>query len=109
MRILLDECLPRQLAEELTQHEVLTVQKAGWSGLKNGELLKKISGRFEVLLTIDKRIEYERKIPADVAVITVKARSNRIQDLRQLVPELLQAVEDAKPGRSISVGRPTKE
>ena len=107
MRIILDECLPRQLAGELTGHDVITVQKAGWAGLKNGKLLTKISGRFEVFITIDKRLEREQKIPADVAVITVRARSNRIQDLRPLVPELLRAVKESKPGRSAPVGRIT--
>lgn len=108
MRILLDECLPRQLARELTGHEVVTVQKAGWAGFKNGKLLAKISGRFEGFITIDKRIERDQKIPADVAVITVRARSNRIQDLRPLVPELLKAVKESKPGRSTPVGRISK-
>lgn len=100
MRILLDECLPRQLSGELTGHEVVTVQKAGWAGFKNGKLLTKISGRFEVFITIDRHIEREQKIPLDVAVIAVRARSNRIQDLRPLVPELLKIVKEAKPGRS---------
>ena len=108
MRILLDECLPRQLADELAEHEVVTVQKAGWAGLKNGQLLKKLSGRFEVFLTMDKRIEREQKIPADIAVITVRARSNRIQDLRPLAPELRRTVKEAKPGKSTLVGRITR-
>src|SRR6266581_940717 len=42
MRILLDESLPRKLASELTGHETQTVQKRGWSGLKNGQLLQVI-------------------------------------------------------------------
>ena len=82
MRILIDECLPRELANELIGHEVKTVQEAGWAGLSNGELLEKVSGSFEVFLTIDKRIESEQKVPGDVALITVRAHSNRIQDLR---------------------------
>ena len=68
----------------------------------------KISGRFAVFLTIDKRIEREQKIPADVAVITVRAPSNRIQDLRPLAPELRRTVKEAKPGKSTSVGRITR-
>lgn len=108
MRILLDECLPRELAVELVGHEVSTVQQAGWGGLKNGQLLEKASGRFEVLLTIDQQIERQQNIPADLAVITVRARSNRIQDIRPLVPALLQAVKEAKPGKSTVVGRITR-
>lgn len=104
MRILLDECLPRQLAGELPEHTAVTVQKAGWAGLKNGKLLENISGKYEVFLTIDKRLERQQQIPADVAVITVRARSNRIQDLKPLVPEILKALINAAPGKSTTVG-----
>ena len=54
MRILLDECLPRELADELSGHDVRTVQQEGWAGLENGELLQRAAATFEVLLTIDK-------------------------------------------------------
>ena len=108
MRILLDECLPRQLIAELGEHTVDTVQKSGWAGLKNGKLLEKVSGKYEILLTIDKRIGHEQKIPGDVAVVTVRARSNRIQDLKPLVPEILQALKEAKAGKVTSVGRITR-
>lgn len=108
MDILIDECLPRELRGELIGHQVTTVQEAGWDGFKNGQLLKKISGSFETFITIDKRIESEHEIPGDVALITVRAPSNRIQDLRPLVPELLQAIKTAKPGSSTRVGRMTR-
>ena len=108
MRILLDECLLRQLAGELHEQVVVTVQKAGWAGLRNGELLKNISGQFAVFLTIDKRIQHEQKIPLDVAVVTIRARSNRIQDLRPLVPELRRAIKESKIGKSTPVGRITR-
>ena len=32
----LDECPPRELADELVGHEVRTVQQEGWSSLENG-------------------------------------------------------------------------
>ena len=104
MRIVLDECLPRQLADELPGHSVVTVQKAGWAGLKNGALLKNISGQYEIFLTIDKRLERQQELPIDVAVITIRARSNRIEDLKPLVPAILRALKDAVPGRSALVG-----
>ena len=53
MRILLDESLPRQLALEISGHQVQTVQKQGWAGLKNGELLRRASADFDVLVTGD--------------------------------------------------------
>jgi predicted nuclease of predicted toxin-antitoxin system len=36
MRILLDEDLPRRLGALLIGHELATVQRRGWSGIKNG-------------------------------------------------------------------------
>jgi hypothetical protein len=108
VRILLDECLPRQLVAELSEHIVDTVQKSGWAGLKNGKLLEKLSSKYEVLLTIDKRFGHEQKIPGDVAVVTVRARSNRIQDLKPLVPEILQVMKQAKAGKVTAVGRITR-
>ena len=108
MHILIDECLPRELGDELIGHEVTTVQEVGWAGFKNGQLLEKISGMFETFITIDKRIENEHEIPENVALITIRAPSNRIQDLLSLVPELLQAIQTTKPGRSTRVGRVTR-
>ncbi|MGH9785568.1 MAG: DUF5615 family PIN-like protein [Terriglobia bacterium] len=103
MRILLDECLPRELATELGGHEAITVQQAGWKGLENGELLRKAAGSFHVFLTVDKQLGRQVAIPADLAVIPIRARSNRIQDLRPLVPALLQTLKQANPGKSIAV------
>jgi hypothetical protein len=40
MRILLDECAPRPLKRELADYEIRTVVEMGWSGKKNGELLR---------------------------------------------------------------------
>ena len=108
MRILIDECLPRELAVELIGHKARTVPQEGWAGFKNGRLLKTISGRFEVFITIDKRIDRDLKIPEDLAVITVRARSNRIQDLLPFVPDMLKAAKETRPGRSTSVGRITR-
>jgi hypothetical protein len=39
MHILLDEDIPRRLSEHLPGHEVSTVPRCGWSGVKNGKLL----------------------------------------------------------------------
>ena len=42
MRILLDESLPRKLTLELPGHDARTVQRRGWTGLKNGALEPRI-------------------------------------------------------------------
>lgn len=63
MRVLLDECLPRKLKQELGGHEVRTAQEEGWAGLKNGALLQAAAGRFDVLLTVDRNIAFQQNLP----------------------------------------------
>lgn len=101
---MLDECLPQELAEELPGHDVRTVQQQGWRGIENGELLRHAAGSFDAFLTVDKRIETNEQIPDDLAVVTIRVRSNRIQSLRPLVPEILKALSTVKPGTSVRVG-----
>jgi len=47
MRVLLDECVPRALREQLPGHDVKTVAENGWAGVKNGELLRLAAQRFD--------------------------------------------------------------
>jgi hypothetical protein len=50
MRILLDECVPLQVRHALPDHEVVTVQRMGWTGVGNGDLLDAAEqAGFEVL------------------------------------------------------------
>ena len=104
MRILLDECLPAELTDELVGHETRTVQQEGWSSLENGALLARASGRFAVFITVDKHIERTQQLPADLAVVTLRARANRIETLRPLVPELLRVLQEIRPGSFRRVG-----
>ena len=90
MRILLDESLPSELKAELSEHDVRTVQEAGWSGLSNGELLTLAAPRFDVFVTADQNLQYQQNLSAlPVAVVVLVAKSNRLQDLRPLLPDLL--------------------
>ena len=104
MRILLDECLPAELADELVGHEVRTVQDVGWSSFENGALLSHASGQFSVFITVDKHIERTQQLPSDLSVITLRARTNRIESLRPLMPEVLRVLEDIRPGSYLRVG-----
>ena len=58
MRVLLDEQLPLDLSLELPGHAVDTVVSRGWAGIKNGELLGRMRGEYDVLVTMDRGIEF---------------------------------------------------
>ena len=63
MGVLLDEQLPRELALEITCHDVQTVQQQGWAGLRNGELLQRAADAgFEVLVTADRNLPFQQNL-----------------------------------------------
>ena len=98
MRILLDEDLPRRLGALLVGHEVSTVQRSGWSGIKNGKLLVLAASRFDVFLTMDGNLEFEQNLATlPIAVLVVVAVSNRIEHLVLLVPSILQGLNHFPP------------
>jgi predicted nuclease of predicted toxin-antitoxin system len=104
MRILLDESLPRKLALEISGHEVQTVQKQGWAGLKNGELLRRASADFDVLVTGDRNLEFQQNlVKVSIAVVVLVGKNNRIETLRRLVPKLLEVLGSIQPGQLIRV------
>ena len=99
MRILLDENIPVDLAAELRGHSVGTVVGLGWSGVLNGELLRRAREQCDVSVTLDRNIEFQQNISTlPFAVILVRAISNRMIHLRPLIPAILVAVNAAKPG-----------
>jgi hypothetical protein len=78
---------------------VTTVAKAGWSGVKNGRLLRQAEGEFDVLITVDRNLSFQQRvIDFRLAVIVLKAPSNRLQDLLPLVPQVLESVATILPG-----------
>ncbi len=100
MRVLLDESIPVDFAQELTALDAQTVAGLGWAGLKNGALLHRAAGQFEVLVTMDKNLQFQQNLAAhDIAIVLVRARSNRIEDLKPLVPTILDAVTRSEPGK----------
>lgn len=63
MRVLLDENLDRRLNRHFdSEHEVLTITECGWSGKKNGELLRLAEVEFDALVTMDRGIEYQQNL-----------------------------------------------
>lgn len=105
MRILLDECVPRRLRRELTGHDVRTVTEMGWSGKRNGELLKLMAAAsFAVLLTTDQNIQYQQNLhTANVAVLVLVAPTNRLADLLPLVPSTLGALAKITLGQVVEI------
>ena len=105
MKILLDECVDRRLAKEIEGHEVVTVPQAGWAGIQNGELLRRAQEQFDVFVTVDRNLSFQQHLPQfTIAVIVLQAPTNRLKDLRLLVPQLHRMLPVAPKGQVTWVG-----
>lgn len=105
MKVLLDECVDRRLAGDIAEHEVRTVPEVGWAALKNGDLLRRAQEEFDVFVTVDRNLPFQRELSAfSIAVIVMRSPSNRVADLRQLIPQLLAVISVAKVGEVTWVG-----
>lgn len=107
MRVLVDHCLPRHLAAELTGHDATTVRAQRWSALRNGVLLRAaVNVGFEVFITNDSSIEFQQNVKRiGIAVIAIVGLRNRMEDLRPLLPTILEALTTIKPGQLITISR----
>ena len=59
---------------------------------------------YDVLITVDQSIPYQQNITErDVAVVVLEAGTNDIEDLRPLVPELLNRIPHLKRGEVVRI------
>jgi hypothetical protein len=104
MKILLDECIDRKLAREFSKYEVKTVPKMGWAGVKNGQLLTLAESEFDVFITVDRNLSFQQNLPQfNIAVIVLQAPSNRLADLKPLVPQILAILDSVVRGQATVV------
>jgi hypothetical protein len=106
MRVLLDECLPREFARCSEPHAgTSVVQFAYLPGRKKESLITFADGIFDVFLTfggVDPKFQKLR--PHRTAVITLSAKSNRLKDLKPLAQKLVTVLGTIKPGEILQVG-----
>jgi hypothetical protein len=104
MKVLLDECVTRYLKPGVIGHEILTVEEAGFKGLRNGRLLEAASVQYDVLVTVDQNLQYQQNLKTlAIAVIVLKAKRSTYPMLKPLMPQVLATLEKIKPGEMIVV------
>lgn len=106
MRIIFDENIPEGLDSHFVGCECSHVLREGWSGISNGSLLKLIEeSGFQVFLTYDAGIPHQHKMSdRRVAIFVLKPEGQGIRAVLALMPKILLAIKEAKPGdiRTIS-------
>jgi predicted nuclease of predicted toxin-antitoxin system len=102
MRILIDECLPRQLKGWLADKiDAMTVQEMGWANVKNGKLLRLANDAgFDAFVTADKNMYYQQNF-AGLRISAIVIPSNRKLLVQKSVPAFLQSLEQLRPGQKV--------
>jgi hypothetical protein len=103
-RVLFDENLPRLLRRDLPDCEVRTVQEEGWGSFRNGELLRRAEGKFDVFLTADRRMQYQQKLPVfDIGVVVIVTPRLRLGTLRRALAAIRDAISGVRAGEVVHV------
>lgn len=102
MKILLDESVPRLLKVRLPQLNISTVQEMGWTGIQNGELLRRAEELFDVFITADQNLRYQQQLTGRKLAILVLP-SNQVPVVAQLVTVVESLLMTVQSGTVIDV------
>jgi predicted nuclease of predicted toxin-antitoxin system len=106
MRILIDECLNWRLGRALTGHYAVSVQRMGWSGVKNGDLLALAEkNQFDVFLTGDRNLVFQQSTTQfRVAVVVLEAPGIQLHQTLPLMQKVLALLSSLRPGQVVRLG-----
>ena len=105
MTILLDESVPRLVKTHLSEFPVKTVQEMGWSGIKNGDLLKAAEQHFTIFITADQQLRYQQNLTGNPLAIIVLP-TNQVPLVINLLPRIREAIAEIQPATIIEVPLP---
>lgn len=105
MRIVLDNNVTQRLAPLILGHDIVRSRQLGWSGPKNGELIKASEeAGFEVLITADKNMLYQQNITGrKIRIVLLSNWRITLNQLTPIVPNLQDAMSDLKEGSFVTV------
>ncbi len=99
MHVLLDECVPKRIKAQLKGHQVSTVIEQGWSGKKNGELLRLAEGKFDAFVTVDQNLSYQQNLKnRKITVLLIVSEDNKFETIRRFVPKVLKTLTSVRVG-----------
>lgn len=78
----------------LGAHSCSSVQAKGWGGIKNGELLQRAEGEFDLFITSDQNIRYQQNLSGRrIAILELSTNDiNRIQSAQILIEEAIDTM-----------------
>ena len=107
MKILLDECITKTLKKHLVNHTVFTVANMNWLGKKNGNLMKSaIAEGFDILLTIDKNLQFQNNITEyNIVIVIFDSKNSKLESLLPFIPVFEKLISSFEKGKVYSLPR----
>ena len=102
MKIILDECVPGLVRTKLPWHDITTAQYRGWSGIKNGELLKLVAAEFDVFITSDKNLRHQQNL-SRYRLAVMLLPSNQVPAVNAILPQIGDALRVVRAGDFIEI------
>ena len=103
-RVLFDENLPHRLRRDLPEFEIRTVQEEGWGSFKNGELLRRAEATFEVLVTADRRMQFQQKLASfSIGIVVIGTPRLGLRTIRPAIEAIRAAIARVGRGELIRV------
>jgi hypothetical protein len=94
-----DARLPNARRHDLALFDVPTAQSAGLAGFKDGALIAAINGRFDVFVTVDSSLRFQQTLSSiTFGVVVLRLPTNRLPDIRAVLPHLQNAVATVASG-----------
>jgi len=104
VRVLIDECVDPRVKTLLLDHQPATVHDQGWGAFKDGALLAAAQEAFDVLVTIDRKLEFQQSLGKfRIGVVVVRVPNNQLRYYRAIEEELLLAIQKVRAGEVVHV------
>jgi hypothetical protein len=97
VKILFDECVPWPLAKHLVGHDCVPAQLCGWTGIKNGELLRLAETQFDLFITSDQSLTYQQNLAARRIAILLLS-TNKLRRILAAIDVIRSTVSSLQPG-----------
>ena len=86
----------RPLHKLLSGHSCSTLQDKGWGGIKNGDLLQRAEGNFDLFITSDQNIRYQQNL-AGRRIAILELSTNDINRIQAASTQIEDAIEKIQP------------
>src|SRR2546425_4459641 len=97
MKVLRDECVAWPMHTLLAGHDCTTVQRRGWGGIENGDLVRRAETEFDLFITSDQNLRYQQNL-AGRRLPILELSTNKLRRIQAAASLIQSAVASIRPG-----------